>query len=95
MSISGLNELLAELDNSLELVENKGRVVSEATLKAKIYRLAEISALESGPRQGMARYLTRLAAQAMGIHSASIHELYLARGRGDSQRLHLGRGLLR
>ena len=83
MSISGLNELLAELDNSLELVENKGRVVSEATLKAKIYRLAEISALESGPRQGMARYLTRLAAQAMGIHSASIHELYLARGRGE------------
>lgn len=78
-----LNELLAELDHSLELAENDVHVVSQTGLKAKAYRLAEISALEGGARQGMARYLTRMAAQALGIHLASIHELYTARGRGE------------
>jgi len=83
MSKIELAELLAELDHSLELVDGGVRVVSEATLKAKIQHLAEVSALESGPRQGMARYLTRLAAHALGIYPASIHELYMARGRGE------------
>lgn len=83
MSKTILNQLLAELDHSLALVGEAVQVVSEADLKSKIYRLAEISALESGPRQGMARYLARLAAQAAGIHLASIHDLYLARGRGE------------
>lgn len=83
MSKPVTNALLAELDDSLALVENTVQVVSETGLKARIQRLAEISALESGPRQGMARYLTRQAAQALGIQLASIQELYLARGRGE------------
>ena len=83
MSKTELAELLAELDHSLELVDDGVRVVSEATLKSKIQHLAEVSALESGSRQGMARYLTRLAAHALGIYPASIHELYMARGRGE------------
>jgi len=44
----------------------------------------EVSALGSGDSVGWARYLVRSAALELGIVPASIHELYLARGRGDA-----------
>ncbi len=45
--------------------------------------MAEVSALETGERQWLARYLTRLAALQFGAVPASIHDLYIARGRGE------------
>ncbi|MBN1146403.1 MAG: class II fructose-bisphosphate aldolase [Anaerolineales bacterium] len=83
MSTKVLKDLVALLDGSVALQEGKVKVSNEAKLRSTIHHLAEISALESGARQGMARYLTRLIALELGIVPASIHDLYLARGRGE------------
>jgi len=83
MSTPEMKDLLAELGNSVTVTEGKVEVKDTAQLCARAHRLAEISALESGLRQGLARYLTRLIAEAMGIHLASINDLYCARGRGQ------------
>ncbi len=76
-------ELLKVVDRSLHLEREGVRVVDEHKLRQTIGRLVEISALESGPRQGWARYLVRLAALELGIVPCSIHEVYMARGRGE------------
>lgn len=78
-----LKDLSSLLEGSLIIQDGKAEVKDAAKLRANIHRLAEISALESGLRKGMAQYLIRVAAQACGIIPASIHELYTARGRGE------------
>jgi len=83
MMTTDLHDLLALLDNSLELGETGAVVKDPVRLRATIHRLAEVSALESGRRQGLARFLVRQAALASGVLPASIHDLYLARGRGE------------
>ncbi len=83
MSDHDFQSLLDLLDNSVLLVDAKAEVKDAAKLRKTIHRLAEVSALESGEIQGKARFLTRLIAEAMGIFPASIHDLYMARGRGD------------
>lgn len=83
MSSQELQDLLALVDHSLTVSEGKVKVTDAPRLRATIHRLAEVSALESGSRQGLARYLTRLAALDLGIIPASIHDLYMARGRGE------------
>ena len=70
-------------EGSLEISAHGVRVVNEPVLKNVIHRLVEISVFESGERQAMARYLVRAAAADLGIFSASINDLYIARGRGD------------
>jgi fructose/tagatose bisphosphate aldolase len=76
-------DLLALLDGSLTILADRAEVQDETRLRATIHRLAEVSALESGARQGLARYIIRLAALALNTVPASIHSLYLARGRGE------------
>nr|BAL56955.1 aldolase [uncultured Chloroflexota bacterium] len=76
-------ELLKVLDGALRFERNEVRVVDEARLRQKVEDLVEISALETGPRQGWARYLVRMAALELGIVPCSIHEVYMARGRGE------------
>lgn len=82
MSSAEMDSLLKKLEHSLEFVDGKVKVKDRARLRANIYRLAEASALEKGRLQGMARYLTRLAALAYGAVPASIQDLYAARGAG-------------
>jgi fructose/tagatose bisphosphate aldolase len=78
-----LQDLLALLDGSLAIEDGNVVVKDENRLRKSIHRLAEVSALEKGARQGLARYLTRQAALACGIIPSSIHDLYMARGRGE------------
>lgn len=75
-----LVELLALVDNSVKVDHGKLIISNEKDLQTKIHRWVEVSTLETGVRQGWARYLVRLAAQELGIHPASIHDLYMARG---------------
>jgi fructose/tagatose bisphosphate aldolase len=77
------NELLKLLENSLTIDDGKAIINNRPRLQSTIYRLAEESALGSGINQGLARYITRLAALAFGVYPASIQDLYLARGRGE------------
>ena len=76
-------EFMELLDHSVEIKADTVHVKNEKTFRQKAYQLAEISALESGPRQGMARFITRAAALDLGIYLASIHDLYMACGSGD------------
>lgn len=78
-----MQNLLTLLDGGLSVEDGRAEVVDAAKLRENIHKLAEVSVIESGERQGMARYLTRLAALAYGAIPASINDLYLARGRGD------------
>lgn len=83
MAGAKIKEILDVLDNSLQIERGTVRVSNPSKFRQKVQKLAEISALESGEKQGLARYLTRAAALDLGITPASIHELYMARGRGD------------
>lgn len=83
MKSTHLQDLLNLLDGSLSVSGGEAQVTDRRRLGATIHRLAEVSALESGERQGLARYLTRLAALACGIIPSSINDLYMARGRGE------------
>lgn len=82
MALDELNNLLTLTGNAMAYEGGKVTVTDAASLRQTIHHLAEASALESGARQGWARYLTRQAAQVLGIFPASIHELYIARGQG-------------
>ena len=83
MTKQDLLDLLALLDNSVTLEDGKIEIKDHTRLRATIHRLAEVSALESGTRQGLARYLVRLIAPKAGAYLASINDLYMARGRGE------------
>ncbi len=78
-----IKDILEMVDNSLEVKEGAVRVSNPTKFREKVQKLAEMSALESGERQKLARYLTRAAALDLGIVPASIHDLYMARGRGE------------
>lgn len=68
--------------NSLEVKDGKVKVTDPAAFKADVEKLVEVSAIGSGIKQVLARYLVRAAALELGIIPASIHELYIARGAG-------------
>jgi len=80
---SVLNDLLKLTENSVRVEGEKVTVTNAARLRKTIHRWVEVSVLETGPRQGWVRFLTRAAALYLGILPASIHELYMARGRGE------------
>lgn len=82
MTSRELDDLLGLLDHSVAIVKGKVEVKDQVKLRSNIYRLAEVSALGEGVQQGLARYLTRLIAQSLGIIPSSIHDLYIARGKG-------------
>lgn len=83
MSTTPGSEILALFDGSVQMHQGILTIKDERKLRSVIGRVAEASALESGPRQGWAQYFTRRVAYELGIHPASIHELYMARGRGE------------
>jgi fructose/tagatose bisphosphate aldolase len=79
-----VKEILDAVDNSLQIQQGVVKVSNPSVFREKVQKLAEISALGSGEKQGLARYLTRAAALDLGIIPASIHDLYMARGRGEA-----------
>jgi len=84
MTRQDFQDLLTLLDDSVVVQDGKVEVQDAVRLRATIHRLAEVAALESGARQGMARYLVRMIAQGVGVYPASINDLYMARGRGET-----------
>lgn len=83
MKTEVLNELIQSIGGCLEADETSVRVTDEATLRKNIVKLVDISALEEPHKAAAARFLVRGAALDLGIFPASIHELYIARGRGE------------
>jgi fructose-bisphosphate aldolase, class II len=78
-----LKELLALVDNSLVVEGTAVKVAAAAKFRANVGKLVERSALASDASAGWARYLVRAAALELGVYPASIHELYMARGREE------------
>ena len=83
MSKQEITELIDLIDGSLEISGDRVVIRDRSMLQANIHKLAEVSALGSGSKPGFARYLIHQAAAAFGIFPASIHSLYIARGRGE------------
>ena len=83
MSTTPGSEILQMLNGSVDMHHGILTIKDEKKLREQIHSLVEVSALESGPRQGWAQYFTRLIAHELGIHPASIHDLYMALGRGE------------
>ncbi len=83
MTSQELNTIIDRLDHAIHLHGDHIHVSDPMKLQEKIGLLAEISAIGPARQQGPARFLVRSAAQELGIFPSSIHELYLARGRGE------------
>ena len=79
-----IKELLELAENSLSVDGAAVKVTDAAKFRKNIGKLVERSALASDSTVGWSRYLIRAAALELGIYPASIHELYLARGRGEA-----------
>jgi fructose/tagatose bisphosphate aldolase len=85
MTTVTVKELLTALDGALHVTAGgKVKVKDEAKLRAQVDGLAHKSAFGQGAEQGSARWLIWEAALALGIIPASINDLYLARGRGET-----------
>lgn len=76
--------LLKDIGQSLALEGEQVRVVDEAGLRQRVGMLARRAALGTNEEKSRAQWLLREAARALGIYPASIHDLYLARGRGEA-----------
>jgi len=77
-----MNRLLSLIEHSLQVNGDSITVINEPALRANIGKLAKVSALDGGERAAQARYLIRAAALTLDVIPASIHDLYLACGRG-------------
>jgi len=78
-------DLIARLDPAARLEADHLVVDDESAFRGDVIRdLAWTAAFApEGPVAGAAQWLVHEAARVLGAHSASIHELYMARGRGE------------
>ncbi len=85
MSPRALETLLAKLEGSVTVAaDGKVSVSDEDKLRAKpVDTLAKKAVFDDTMQKAAARWLLWELGQALGIHPASIHELYMARGRGE------------
>jgi fructose/tagatose bisphosphate aldolase len=79
-----LTQLLESLDGSAILERDQITVLDKDKLQKNIEKLVKSAVLDKDEtNKYIARYLIRIIAAAVGIYPSSIHDLYLARGRGD------------
>lgn len=79
-----VKELLELVDNSLSFDGGSVKILDANKFRKNIGKLVERSALASDSTAGWSRYLIRAAALELGVYPASIHDLYMARGRGEA-----------
>lgn len=87
--MNALPPLLAALGGAVAVdpaapPEDAVRVVDEAALRSGVDALARASAFGDPATAAAARWLLWEIGQALGIRPASIHDLYMARGRGET-----------
>jgi len=86
MSDHGLNRLLTSLQGVLRLEGDRVQLLNQKTLPEKADVLVHEAVFGEPEVQAAARWLIWETAQAAGIRPASIHDLYLARGKGMIER---------
>lgn len=77
------NELIQLVEGSITADQNSVQVTNVDVFQKNVWKLVKESALDKGTKAAIARFLVRGAALDLGIFPASIHDLYLARGRGE------------
>ena len=84
MSSKALDALLAKLEGTVAVDDGKVSVVDGEKLRgAAVDTLVKEAVFGDSNQRGAARWLLWELGQTLGIYSASIHELYLARGREE------------
>ncbi len=77
-------ELITLLDGAVELKDVQVKILDENKLRGTIENLVKAAVVdENEDRRYIACYLVRKIAVAAGVYPNSIHDLYLARGRGE------------
>lgn len=84
MKESKLNEVLSWLKGAVKIEGEKLKVVDEKALKDNISKVIFEAVFGDEETKAAGRWLIFEAAQALGIRPASIHDFYLARGRGEA-----------
>ena len=80
----GIPALLRSLRGVLEVLDDEVKVLDEAALAGEATDTLVYSAVfGTDSVRPAARWIIWTTAQAVGIHPASIHELYMAAGRGE------------
>lgn len=82
-ALESIDLLFDTIADGASVAENKVMVTNEAALKAKIDAVVYTAVFGKGLVRDTARWLLWELGQALGIYPASIHELYMAVGRGD------------
>ena len=84
MNQEKMNQLIQLLDGAVALDGQEISIKDEEKLQGKIEELVKKAVLDQDEETRLqARYLVRVIAAEAGVHPSSIHDLYLARGRGD------------
>jgi len=83
MQVKSLDELWKHVAGALQVEGDDVTVVDETLLREKVDEVVYTAVFGAGLARDSARWLLWEAGQAWGIVPASIHELYMAIGRGD------------
>lgn len=83
MKASSVNELIGQLQGAVQVDGDSVTVPNEAALREKVDGLVYSAVFGDPLVRDTARWLLWECGQALGIYPASIHELYLAVGRGE------------
>jgi fructose/tagatose bisphosphate aldolase len=83
MAADALERLLESYQGTLERQNGRIIVQDEARLSGRLDSLVRDAVFGDAETQAAARWLIWETALALGIRPASIHELYMARGRGE------------
>ena len=81
--MKALNALVEKLEGAVAVEDGVVRVKDEAKLRRQMPQLAEMAAVGEQPEKALAQFVIRGAALDLGIVPSSIHDLYMARGRGE------------
>jgi len=81
--MKALDALLEKIEHAVVVDGDAVQVQDEARLKQHVPWLAETAAIGAQPEKALAQFVLRGAALDLGIVPASIHDLYMARGRGE------------
>jgi fructose-bisphosphate aldolase class II len=83
MAGTALDRLMTAFQGILDIKDARIIVKDERALPAKLDSLIREAVFGDAETQAAARWLIRETAQALGIRPASIHDFYMARGRGE------------
>ncbi|HEK86201.1 MAG: class II fructose-bisphosphate aldolase [Candidatus Saccharicenans sp.] len=84
MSQTKLQEILGLLKGSVQVEGKRVKIIDEKVLKDNISALIYQGVFGDDTTKAETRWLIWEIAQTLGIRPASIHELYMARGRGEA-----------